>query len=397
MSATASATSRSRAARRVRTFSTTLDPPLVQREDRTQTEHDAECCGGGAQPPAAAQVVERVDQEPDARRVGRRAAASCHLHSGLAAAPRPGCVRATTPARRRAARTPGSLPPRRGGTCGPIEKRAASSTAKPSAIATTRESTTRTGTDALLRCEPRRPDGARHLARQVDRHDLARARDRGALVGGGERRGWRLRRGHLGATGERREELARGQVDALDVPFTVHDHVGGTTPIPPPLGAPSGRDAVESVTIATVGCSTPTRAGHAGQAGTTLTSFGARTMTLRTSRPSSAPLDVRLGQRQRTQVVVGDVGGHLGPTAHLALHLDDARDRCPRTRYGGSATGNGSCASDAVVAQARPQLLGDVRAPPARSSARAARPRPAGSSPAWSGGCSARSAWRSRC
>ena len=65
----------------------------------------------------------------------------------------------------------------------------------------------------------------------------------------------------------------------------------------------------------------------AGQPTTTLTSFGARTITLRTSASPIARTTFGVGQRQRLQLGLGDVGRDLQLGPHLALHLDDAGHR----------------------------------------------------------------------
>ena len=100
---------------------------------------------GMLEPTAAAQVVEGVDEEPDARRARDRAAALGDLGAGgqLRGSTR-AAGRATTHAPRRPVRSTGGVGSLGGG--GPTEKRAASSTANPSAMATARESTTWTGT-----------------------------------------------------------------------------------------------------------------------------------------------------------------------------------------------------------------------------------------------------------
>ena len=69
----------------------------------------------------------------------------------------------------------------------------------------------------------------------------------------------------------------------------------------------------------------PSPAGRGTTAGTTLTSLGARTMTVRMP-PSVAALHLVTAERQLAQVVLGDVGAHLDPVADLALDLDDAGD-----------------------------------------------------------------------
>ena len=73
-------------------------------------------------------------------------------------------------------------------------------------------------------------------------------------------------------------------------------------------------------------CQAPAQ-GNAPRQTTTLTSFGSRTITLRTSRPSIAATTVGVGQGQRLQVGRGDVGGDLQPRPDLALDLDDGGDR----------------------------------------------------------------------
>ena len=238
----------------------TLDPAVVEREDRAQPEHDADRGRGDAEPPAPAQVVERVDQEPDARRPGDRAA------------------RARRPRRRRAAaarRVPRACHQARAAATGPVtggagsarrrrptEKRAASSTANPSAMRD------RAGVDDVhghgrrLRRELGGSDGARQLAGQVDRDDLART--------GRPRRARTPRRTRRAAaatstpcapavSAASRSPGVRSTPSTCRTPSTTTS--SGTTPMPHRSAAPSGSDAVESVTIATDGCSTWRRPG----------------------------------------------------------------------------------------------------------------------------------------
>ena len=82
-------------------------------------------------------------------------------------------------------------------------------------------------------------------------------------------------------------------------------------------------------------------------------------MTLRGSRPARW-LGHR-GQRGRAHRVLGGVGGDLDPAADLAVDLHRVGDRLGRPAAPGRRPGTSAYASDVVVAQPPPQLLGHVR------------------------------------
>ena len=91
-----------------------------------------------------------------------------------------------------------------------------------------------------------------------------------------------------------------------------------------------------------------------------LTSFGARTITLRISRVADRAQDLLVGQRRGLQVGLGDVGRDLQPGPDLALHLDDAGHRLLDQQRGVGRRPAG-LGDRRLVAQPLPHLLGGVR------------------------------------
>ena len=185
--ATASSSSRPSARAAVRTFSRVADPAVDDLQQRLDREGRAEQRGRGADPAAAAEVLQRVDVEQRRRRRRR----------GPARRPRPPrpSRRASSTSAARARRTRSPCP-----SC--------------------RVSTARTGIEASPRRELRGLEGAAHLPRQVHRQDLRRRRPPlRLLVGLEEHRRGRPRGADRRPLAQRGGDRLRGRlgVDALVV------------------------------------------------------------------------------------------------------------------------------------------------------------------------------------
>ena len=223
---------------------------------------------------------------------------------------------------------------------------------------------------ALARGQRGRLEGAGHLAGQVHRDDLV------APLRGGRARRPRANTAGAGRdvlTGGPRPQRRRRPRPGVDVDALV---VRRRRRSPPAAGprrcraaatSSAGRSAVESVTTGrrAAACAERSRTRSAGD---DVDQLGARTMTVRTSRPVQRAHDRRVGQRQRSQLVLGDVGRHLEPGADLARRPAPRRSPTPATSSAG-----------------RPRPAGparrSARGPAAPTSPRRCTARPATASP----------------
>ena len=311
--------------------------PLARRPGGARRRRPGGCPPRRPRPPRAGRSPSRrCAPSPAARCARRPAAATASRPAPTRRTPRPrrsghraagarACRRRRRPveaaARRRGrlgdlVRRPPPRPPRR--------PRTARRSRAPSRAARSRRPRPGTGdSSAASRADSTVPDSCADRCTETTASQPAVRR---ALVGreerrrAGPRRGDRRQRRSASATVARRRPRSPSSYDVP--PITT---CSGTTPTPLPRTSSAGRDAVESVTTATRDCSDmAVRLSAARQAGTTLTSFGARTTTVRTSRPSSARCTASAASASSRSSSSVDVGRHLQPAAHLALHLHDA-------------------------------------------------------------------------
>ena len=237
ISATARATSRSRAARRVRTFSMSSIPPSSSvRIGRSPSTMPIAAAGMLSRPPR------RRWSRESTRNQTRVEPATVRPRSATSAPEGRGARRVRGRATRHAPRRPVRPPP--GGLA---RRRRSHREACRVQHGEPERHGDRTGVDHVdghgrrLGRELGCSDRAREVTRQVDRDDLARTGRRCAVVGRGEGGGRRLRRRHLGARGEGGEQVARRQVDAFHVPHAVDHHVQRDDADAPPLGRALGQ------------------------------------------------------------------------------------------------------------------------------------------------------------